>query len=308
MKLFYSDHIELQAKKGSTFPTQKYRLLREHLQQNYANRFEFIAATPASNAALCLAHEAEYILAIESGDLSSEAIRRIGFPWSSQLVARSKCSVAATINACEAALKDGAAANLAGGTHHAFRHFGAGYCVFNDVATASLRMRELHPNLRILIVDVDVHQGDGTAAILANEPNIYTFSIHCMDNFPARKQCSDLDVPLMAGTGDKEYLRQFKDALRRAWLAARPDFVIYLAGADPFEGDRLGRLALSMGAMKQRDEALLSECRRRFIPVALAMGGGYAERIEDIISIHAQTIVSAADLCSSGAKEPQQSG
>ncbi|MGR8948468.1 MAG: histone deacetylase family protein [Gammaproteobacteria bacterium] len=296
MKLYYSDHIELQAAKGSRFPVQKYRLLREHLQNLSSCQFEFTAAQEVSLETLSLAHEKAYIDSIVSGGLSADEARRIGFPWSEALVARSRCSVGATIAACKAALIEQAAANLAGGTHHAFANFGAGYCVFNDVAVASRLLNQRNPGLRILIVDADVHQGDGTAAILGAEKDIYTFSIHCMDNFPARKQVSHLDVPLMTGTGDDEYLRQFNDGFKRAMLASRANFLIYLAGADPFKGDRLGRLEVSMEALVERDQIVFSACRLQSIPVAVVMGGGYANDVKDIVEIHANTILGAAGL------------
>ena len=296
MKLYYSDHIELSPARGSRFPAQKYRLLREHLQSQTDSIFKFKRATEVSLKTLCLAHEVDYVTAVVDGSLSPDAARRIGFPWSSNLVARSRCSVGATIAACKSALEEGVSANLAGGTHHAFPNFGAGYCVFNDIAVACRLMQYQHPGIRILIVDADVHQGDGTAAILQDETDIYTFSIHCMDNFPAVKQRSHLDVPLLAGTGDKEYLRQFKDALIRAVLAARPDFVIYLAGADPYVGDRLGRLDVSIEGLISRDQVLFAECRRLAVPLAVVMGGGYAHDVEDIVTIHANTIYAAANL------------
>ena len=300
MKLYYSDHIELKPSKGSKFPAQKYRLLREHLQQQSSLNLTFEQARKVSGTTLGLAHERTYVDAVFEGTLSKEEARKIGFPWSTQLLARSRCSVGATIAACKSALLDGVSANLAGGTHHAFATHGAGYCVFNDVAVASRWLRKKHPDLRILIVDADVHQGDGTAAILQKDPEIYTFSIHCMENFPNRKQRSDLDVPLLAGTSDAEYLRQFEDALNRAVLAARPNFVIYLAGADPYLNDRLGRLDLTIDGLIRRDEIMYAECRRLHIPAAILMAGGYAQDIADIISIHSNTIITAQKMLGGG--------
>ena len=296
MKLYYSDHIELERPKGSRFPVQKYRLLREHLQSVNGSSFEFEAANEVSLETLCLAHSKAYVDAVHCGAISREAARRIGFPWSVNLVSRSRCSVGATIAACKTALRERVSANLAGGTHHAFADSGAGYCVFNDVAVASRLLQKKRPGTRILIVDADVHQGDGTAAILGKENDIYTFSIHCMDNFPARKQRSHLDVPLMAGTGDEEYLRQFGDGFRRALLASRPNFIIYLAGADPYEHDRLGRLAITMSGLEERDRMVFSACRLQSIPVALVMGGGYANNVQDIVKIHANTILNARQI------------
>ena len=183
--------------------------------------------------------------------------------------------------------------------HHAHKDFGAGYCVFNDVAVACTYVVETGLAERILIVDVDVHQGDGTAAILANEDRIYTFSIHCENNFPSRKQRSNLDIGLPDGTGDAEYARHFQDALRQAMLASRPEMVLYVAGADPYEEDRLGRLKLSLQGLRDRDEIIISACRRHHIPLAIVMGGGYADDVNDIIQIQSDTVLAAASLCNS---------
>lgn len=296
MKLHYSDHIELKLARGSRFPADKYRRLREHLQKDASQAFSFVRAREVSVSTLGLAHDRAYIEAVLNGSLSALQQRKIGFPWSPDFVVRARCSVGATIGACKAALENGVSANLAGGTHHAARTSGAGYCVFNDIAVASRLLTAKNRVSRILVVDADVHQGDGTASILGEDQNIYTYSIHCMDNFPSVKQRSHLDVPLMAGVGDAEYIRQFRDGLKRAVLASRPELIIYLAGADPYTEDRLGRLNLSKQGLQQRDEILLSECRRRFIPVAIVMGGGYAKQIEDIVDIHATTIKCASEI------------
>lgn len=293
MKLHYSDHIELGVSPGSRFPADKYRRLREFLQADTTRDFDFVRAQEVSVSTLRLAHDQGYIDAVITGSLTVKEQRRIGFPWSRDFVTRARCSVGATISACKAALEDGVSANLAGGTHHASANKGAGYCVFNDIAVASRLMIKNTDLSRILIVDADVHQGDGTATILAHDKDIYTFSIHCMDNFPALKQRSDLDVPLMTGVADEEYLRQFADGLKRALLASRPELIIYLAGADPFKDDRLGRLALTKHGLQRRDALVFDECRRRFVPLAIAMGGGYANNIEDIVDIHASTVQGA---------------
>ena len=296
MTLYYSDHIELQVAEGSRFPAEKYRLLREHLQADVRLNLTFVPAKEVSVETLALAHAPSYVQAVLSGSLPAGAQRRIGFPWSENFVSRARCSVGATIGACKSAIGDGVSANLAGGTHHAMVDSGAGYCVFNDVAVASRLLTVRNGALRILIVDADVHQGDGTAAILGEEENIFTFSIHCMDNFPAHKKRSHLDMPLMAGVADEEYLRQFQDGLKRALLASRPDLIIYLAGADPFKDDRLGRLNLTKEGLRRRDEMVFDDCRRRFIPLAIVMAGGYAENVSDIVDIHASTIKSASAL------------
>lgn len=296
MKLYYCDHIAIPVTKGSRFPVDKYRRLRDAITNIAGDEFELIQAEPVSIETLQLAHDPAYVQAICDGAISEHQQKRIGFPWSDALVARSRCSVGATIAACKAALADGVSANLAGGTHHARTSAGAGYCVFNDIAVASRLLVRKRPSLRLLIVDADVHQGDGTASILNKDQNIYTFSIHCMDNYPARKESSHLDVPLMAGVGDAEYMRQFSDGLKRAMLAARPDFMIYLAGADPYSEDRLGKLALTKAGLAERDQIVFDTCRRAFLPIAVVMGGGYAPNVDDIVAIHVTTIRLASEL------------
>ena len=214
------------------------------------------------------------------------------------MVERSRRSAGATLAACRSALaREGGsacAANLAGGTHHAHRDFGSGFCVFNDAAIAALAMRAEGRAGRIAIVDCDVHQGDGTAAILADTPEVFTCSLHGAKNFPFRKQASDLDVDLPDDTDDEAYLAALDAALDTVFTRARPELVIYLAGADPYAGDRLGRLALSIDGLRQRDEHVLAMCRAADVPVAVAMAGGYAQPIDDTVTIHFNTICTAA--------------
>ncbi len=240
------------------------------------------------------AHDAAYLQRVVSGTLGPEEIRRIGFPWTQQMVERSRRSSGATVEACRAALRSGVAVSLAGGTHHAFRDHGAGYCVFNDAAIAASVMQSEGRAKRILIIDCDVHQGDGTAAIFSDDPSVFTFSIHAAKNFPFRKAQSDLDVALPDFTGDEHYLASLRDGMCHALSAAQPDLAIYLAGADPFEGDRLGRLSLSKPGLARRDEMVFSMCRDMGLPVATVMAGGYARNIEDTVDIHLNTVRTAA--------------
>jgi acetoin utilization deacetylase AcuC-like enzyme len=220
-------------------------------------------------------------------------------------VERSRRSAGATLAACRAALAEGMAASLAGGTHHAQRDFGSGVCVFYDAAIAALALLAEGQARRVAIIDCDVHQGDGTAAILAGEPRAFTFSIHGARNFPFHKQTSDLDVELPDGTGDGDYLAALDSALEQVFRRAAPDFAIYLAGADPFEGDRLGRLKLTRAGLAERDRRVLAACRARRIPVAIAMAGGYGRNIDDTVAIHAATILTAhAVLTAEPAPEP----
>lgn len=274
---------------------RKYALLRARVEAANLSRGEPLRVPQAaSDEQILRAHDAAYLQRVVLGTLAAAEIRRIGFPWSEQMVERSRRSSGATVEACRAALQQGAAVSLAGGTHHAFRSYGAGYCVFNDAAIAALAMQVEGRAKRILIVDCDVHQGDGTAAILADDASVFTFSIHAAKNFPFRKAESDLDVALPDGCDDELYLSALHDGLSHALSASRPDLAIYLAGADPFEGDRLGRLSLSKDGLDRRDEMLFAMCTDMGVPVATVMAGGYARCIDDTVDIHFNTVRRAA--------------
>ena len=252
---------------------------------------------------VALAHDPAYVQAVVDGTLPAAAQREIGFPWSERMVARARHSVGATIAAARAALADGLAANLAGGTHHASADKGGGYCVFNDVAVAARLMQaEWHRRrgsgpaslLRVAVIDLDVHQGNGTAAIFRDDATVFTFSMHGDKNFPFKKETSDLDVPLADGTGDDEYLSLLERHLPEVLNRHQPDFVFYLAGADPFEGDRLGRLKMTIEGLRRRDEIVLRMCAGAGLPVAVSMSGGYATDVDAIVTIHANTIRAAS--------------
>lgn len=248
------------------------------------------------HATLGLAHCPDYVARVSRGALTRQEIRRIGFPWSPEMVERSRRSAGATLEACRAALIDGVAANLAGGTHHAFRDRGEGFCVFNDAAVAARALRAEGRVQRIAIVDCDVHQGNGTASILANDDAVFTFSIHGAKNFPFHKETSDLDIELPDDTGDDTYLAALDDGLVQVFSRIDAQLVIYLAGADPFEDDRLGRLRLTKAGLARRDAQVLNACKARGIPLAVAMAGGYARNIDDTVDIHAATILTAQRL------------
>jgi len=228
--------------------------------------------------------------------LGEKEIRRLGFPWSPQLVERARRSVGGTIAACRAALQDGTAANLAGGTHHAHADFASGYCLFNDVAVAARVMQAEGLASRIAILDCDVHQGDGTAAIFSGDPDVYTFSIHGASNFPFHKKESDLDIALPDNTGDATYLESLDEGLNQTLNHTAFDLAIYLAGADPFAEDRLGRLKLSKAGLCQRDHLVFERCHQAGLPVAVVMAGGYASQVKDIVDIHAQSIRIAVEF------------
>jgi acetoin utilization deacetylase AcuC-like enzyme len=295
LKVFYTDHFVLPLPPEHRFPMQKYALLRQRVAQSGLIAPEHMQVPhAATDRELTRAHGPQYLHQVQHGKLTSQEIRRIGFPWSPEMVERSRRSCGATIEACRAALEDGWAANLAGGTHHAFRDAGQGFCVFNDSAVAAKAMQAEGRVKQVIIIDCDVHQGNGTASILANDPTVFTFSIHGAKNFPFHKERSDLDIELEDGTGDEAYLAALAQGVRQALAQARPDLVIYLAGADPFVSDRLGRLALSKAGLAQRDQLVFDLCQASGLPVAITMAGGYAPNVEDIVDIHFQTIREAA--------------
>ncbi len=264
---------------------------------------DFHEPPSASDTEILRAHDAGYLQWVVRGQLSLDELCLIGFPWSAAMVERSRRSSGANLAACRAALADGCAVNLAGGTHHAFRDRGEGFCVFNDAAIAALALRAEGRVERVAIVDCDVHQGNGTAAILAHNAHCFTCSLHGAKNYPFDKEHSDLDVELPDGTPDGPYLDALATALETVFARADPQLVIYLAGADPYADDRLGRLALTMDGLAARDRLVLGECRRRGVPVAIAMAGGYARQIDDTVAIHARTVTLARQLFAPGVTE-----
>jgi acetoin utilization deacetylase AcuC-like enzyme len=273
----------------------KYSRLRERIAaEGIIAPHDLHEAPEASWDDIRLVHEAAYVDAVAAGTLPREAQRRIGFPWSPGMVERSRRSVGATIAAARAALDDGISANLAGGTHHAIADRGEGFCIFNDAAVAIRVLQRDHDARRVAIVDLDVHQGNGTAAIFNGDAEVFTFSMHGEKNFPFRKEISDLDIALPDGTTDDQYLAALRLHLDEVLNRHQPDFVFYLAGADPYEGDRLGRLKMTIEGLRTRDEIVLHGCRQRGLPVAVSMSGGYAPDIDAIVTIHANTIRAAS--------------
>jgi acetoin utilization deacetylase AcuC-like enzyme len=289
MRAWSSARFTVPLPDGHAFPIGKYAAIREavlarglvpHVDE--PDRME--------RWALLLVHTPGYVGAMLDTGLTPAEARRLGFPWSPALAERSRRTAQATVEAARDALEHGAGVSLAGGTHHAFADRGEGYCCFNDVALAVRVLQREGRITRAAVVDLDVHQGNGTARIFADDADVYTFSMHGARNFPFRKEASRRDVELEDRTGDAEYLALLDRHLDEALDEARPELVFYLAGADPYEGDRFGRLALSMQGLRARDRRVFEACRRRGLPVALAMAGGYARSLADIAAIHANTV------------------
>jgi acetoin utilization deacetylase AcuC-like enzyme len=294
VRLFYTDEFELPLPEGSRFPLGKYRQLRERLiEVGLAGPQNLFVPAAATVEQLILAHTPDYARRVRDGELTKLEQKRIGFPWSPQMAERARRSTGATIEAAYAALEDGVAANLAGGTHHAFADAGEGYCVFNDVAVAIRVLQAAGRIERAVVIDCDVHQGNGTASIFADDPRVTTFSIHGAKNFPLRKVPSTLDVEVADGAGDEEYVAALDDGLARLFADLRADIAFYLAGADPYAGDRFGRLKLTKAGLAERDRRAFAYVRAKRLPLVITMAGGYAERLEDIAEIQAMTIAIA---------------
>lgn len=271
---------------------EKYSRLRDKVKTLEGITLE--QAPSITDTQILYAHDPCYLQKVIQGTLSSEEQKEIGFPWSPQMVQRSRRSAGATLAAAKAALQDGVATNLAGGTHHAYRNMGSGFCVFNDSAiTARALQKEINSKLRIAIIDLDVHQGNGTAHIFKDDASIFTLSVHGENNFPFKKELSNLDFGLADGSDDQIYLNTLGIALDQLNTCFKPDFIIYLAGADPHEDDRLGRLNISTEGMRHRDETIFQYGRDRQIPIAFSMAGGYGKDISSTVDIHFQTIQTA---------------
>jgi len=292
-RLFYCDQHAIPLPAGHKFPIQKYGLLRGLLVSDGFFRLE--AAAFAAREAIELAHDAGYVRGFLEGTLDPRVMRRIGFPWSEGLVRRTLASVGGTLCAAQDALESGFGGNLAGGTHHAFRGEGSGFCVFNDIAVAIFRLRAQGRIAKAAVVDLDVHQGDGTALIFGNDPGVLTLSMHGRNNFPFRKQQSRIDAALPDGTGDEEYLAVL-DSLLPQVFAFKPEVVFYQSGVDPLAGDKLGRLALTHAGLIARDRKVMEMAKHRGIPLVVTLGGGYADPISRTAEAHANTFRTAAEV------------
>ncbi|MGA9356149.1 MAG: histone deacetylase [Terriglobales bacterium] len=292
-RLFYTDHYGLPLPPGHRFPIEKYRLLRSLLEVD--GHFTLQPAPLANIAAIEQAHDAEYVRSFLEGRLDAPAMRRIGFPWSEGLVKRTLASVGSTLAATQEARIHGWSGTLAGGTHHAFRAEGSGYCVFNDIAVAILTLRENNPKLRAAVVDLDVHQGDGTAEIFRDDENVLTLSIHCKNNFPLRKQKSSIDIELDAGTEDAAYLARLVEILPRV-QSFHPDIIFYQSGVDGLAEDRLGKLSLTAEGLKSRDREVMHLAHETTTPLVITLGGGYANPIQRTAGAHANTFRVAREI------------
>jgi acetoin utilization deacetylase AcuC-like enzyme len=289
-KLFYSPYYYADIGEGHVFPIRKFELVKDILlEEKTLLPEEIVSPEPAKVEDLHLVHTEDYISRLVDGTLTAKEIRKLGLPWSESLVRRSFHAINGTILATKEALKTGISSNLAGGTHHAFPDRGEGFCVLNDVAVAIRVLQRDKLAERFLIIDCDVHQGNGTAFIFKDEAEIFTFSMHGAKNFPLHKEVSSLDIELADNTSDVEYLETLSEALQRIFLH-QPDIVFYLGGADPFEKDKLGRLSLSKEGLMKRDEMVLEYAKNQDVPIVTTMSGGYAENIEDTVDIHANTI------------------
>ena len=296
LDVFYTGQFVLPLPQGHRFPMAKYHMLRDRLVAELQG-IRLNTASPASDGMLALAHTPDYIRELSTGSIAAPAMREIGFPWSEAMVARARLSVGATIDACRAAFQHGLAANIAGGTHHAYAHKGSGFCVFNDSAVAARLMQaewsrakvNIHQALKVAVIDLDVHQGNGTASIFQNDDSVFTLSMHGAKNFPFRKEASDLDIELPDGCQDDMYLHALDQALDELERRFKPGLIIYLAGADPHEGDRLGRLKITYDGLEARDRRVFDWAWQRRTPLAFSMAGGYGNNIDETVQVQVNT-------------------
>ena len=289
-RVFYSPFYYADIGENHVFPIKKFELVRDKLlAEGTLRSSEIVEPEPAKVADVLLVHTEDYVTRLRDGTLTTREIRRLGLPWSKALVRRSFLATSGTINAARHALNNFVASNLAGGTHHAFPDRGEGFCVLNDVAVAIKVLRKENLARRFLIVDCDVHQGNGTAFIFKADADVFTFSMHGAKNYPLFKENSTVDIELPDRTGDAEFLETLDEALPRIFVH-EPDLVFYLGGADPFENDQLGRLGLTINGLRRRDEMVLSYAKEREIPIVTTMSGGYAKDINDTVEIHCNTI------------------
>jgi len=297
LKIYYTDTFTIPLPETHSFPKDKNYLLRRRIQEELGVRqVDMRIPEPASDEDILRVHDPGYFRRFLNGELTDKEVRRVGLPWSPEIVLRARYSVGATIEACRTALRERIAVNLGGGTHHAFSDHGQGYCYLNDSVIAARVMQIEGLVKNVLIIDCDVHQGNGTAAILKNDPTIFTFSIHGKNNFPYHKEISDLDIELEDGTNDAAYLAALEKGMTASLDTCDANLVIYLAGADPYRNDRFGRLSLTKGGLAGRDQMVLRHLHQAGLPVAVTLAGGYARQVMDVVDIHLETVRSAVEL------------
>jgi acetoin utilization deacetylase AcuC-like enzyme len=290
LKVFYSDVYVLPLPEGHRFPITKYRLVRDRLvEQGIVRLDELLLSEPVEPEIIALAHAPEYVHDVMTGTVDRMIMRRIGFPWTPELAIRSLTIVGGAIASAEEALESGFAGNLAGGTHHALYDAGEGFCVFNDLAVVTMFLFRYKLAWRVAIIDLDVHQGNGTAAILGGRDDVYLLSFHGEKNYPFRKVSSTVDIAFPDDTTDEAYLLNLQRELRPIFEQFKPDIVLYQAGVDALEEDSLGRLSLTMHGLAERDRIVFETCKRYGVPVSVAMGGGYAKPVELTVEAHCQT-------------------
>ena len=297
LKIAYSPIYKHPLPEGHRFPMEKYELIPQQLlYEGTCTEENFFAPNMPSDEDILAVHEQEYLKNLRNLSVERRAARKIGFPLSEVLVKREHIITQGTIEGCHYALKHGIAMNIAGGTHHAYAGYGEGFCIFNDQAIAARHLQRNTLASQILIIDLDVHQGNGTAKIFENDPSVFTFSMHGAGNYPFKKEKSDLDIGLPDGTGDEEYLQKLEETVINLIDSVKPDFVFYLSGVDILETDKLGRLACTVEGCKERDRFVLETLRNRELPVQVSMGGGYSKEIKIIVEAHANTYRLAQDL------------
>ncbi len=297
LKIAYSPVYKYRLPEGHRFPMMKYELIPEQLvYEGTVTEDNFFHPEPIDEEVILWTHTEEYWNKLKNLELSAREIRKIGFPVREDLIQRGRHIAQGTIDCCKYAFEYGVAMNIAGGTHHSFKDRGEGFCLLNDFAIASNYLLKNKLAEQILIIDLDVHQGNGTAKIFENEPRVFTFSVHGEKNYPTQKEKSDLDIGLPDKTEDELYLRTIKNIIPELIQKVQPDIILYLSGVDIIESDKLGRLNVSKNGCKERDRFVLETCKKNNIPVAVSMGGGYSPRIADIVEAHANTFRLAGEV------------
>jgi len=306
-KLVYHERYDLNLGEH-VFPSKKYQWLRDRLARTrFAEPEDFVAPEPATDADILLAHDAEWVAKLRSGTLSYQDILRLEIPYSRQMVEAFWLAAGGSILAARLALRDGVGFNIGGGFHHAFPGHGEGFCAVNDIAIAIRRLQQDGAIRRAMVVDCDVHHGNGTAAIFSGDDSVFTLSIHQANNYPSEKPLSSLDIHLADGVGDTDYLHRLGNGYRAALAMFEPELIVYVAGADPYQEDQLGGLSLTFDGLRERDRLVLWTALNRRIPVAIVLAGGYAESVEDTITIHANTAKVAKEVLEKTAPDVRKS-